>query len=308
MPSMPQCTVQRICKERGLQSQYCDPFSILKSACLQMESVECTNIYSMCDYFENTVIQQCNTSYLQLPSVNALNDNIDSICAIMPMDGCYDCSVNCDLLSVYSIELCMPMPQMIQCNDWVELCEVIPDWPLCQSDTTSRGGQTMPPHMSTYFHLGYKEYILFQSWVPQNEVEFFGACFFLFILCILHKAMRQVQLQTMIWQKTPQADDPVFRKIFSKFILYVGPLRWTDLVQSLLTFFESMLGLIIMLLVMTFNFWFLLSVGIGYAFGGFLFARISLLKEDTREIVIPPKRELLPQNDEEKDGVPLDNI
>jgi len=301
MPSMPQCTIKRICWDNGIQSKYCDSFSLLKSACLQMDSVECSNIYSMCNYFETAIIQQCNTTYLKLPSVNALRQNINSICSLMPMDGCYDCSANCDLLSVYSVELCMQMPKMMQCNEWVRLCEVVPDWPLCQSSQSNYiPGQTMP-HMASYFHLGYSEYIYFQSWVPQNEVEFIGACFFLFVLCILHKAMRQVQLQTMIWQKSPQiSEEHRVRKIFNKFSLYVGPLRWTDLVQSLLTFFESMLGFIIMLLVMTFNFWFLLSVGIGYAFGGFLFARISLLNSESEKV--KPQRELLQTENEHHFG------
>jgi len=117
MSSMPGCTINSLCQTKKYSSPYCQPFSIYKDICTQMPRMSNCSIYrSMC--VAGSVVKECNTTVLPLPSSSSLLEYITQICSDMNMAPCAQCdSSTCDYLTVYS-ELCLSMPSMENCSFW----------------------------------------------------------------------------------------------------------------------------------------------------------------------------------------------
>lgn len=97
-----------------------------------------------------SIVQECSTDALPLPGTMQTYSLIQSICNSMTMDGCEPCMSklltdlfkissgdmnSCDLLTTYS-NLCKMMPDMKECTQWKSLCEAIPTWPLCATQSS----------------------------------------------------------------------------------------------------------------------------------------------------------------------------
>ncbi|ELR22576.1 copper transport accessory protein [Acanthamoeba castellanii str. Neff] len=145
MPTMPGCTVQRVCADEAKKvgaSPYCKEFSILKDLCVDMPNMAgCANYSSMCS--NESVVQQCQSKALPLPSTMATSDLIEQMCGEMTMADCDRCQkqgslLQCDLLLVYS-DLCLSMPEMSGCKAWKEMCAALPSWSLCPSSANPGG-------------------------------------------------------------------------------------------------------------------------------------------------------------------------
>jgi len=282
MGNMSGCTIHKIClDDKYKKGVYCGAFSIYKDLCLDMSMKPACNDYSsMC--ISNSLVHECNTQTLPLPSSMAMGKLISDICTDMSMPGCEQCTgggmVPCDVLQVYS-DLCLSMPDMNQCADWHSVCTLVPTWPIC----TGEGSATVP-QMRMYFHIGVLDYVLFSEWVPRTNLQYAGTWFAIVILAILFDLFRYIRLQLeKKWERDlinyntsinepscHEEMEPLNAKVSSN----IAPFRaQVDIPRSLLQFVETGWSLLLMLVAMTFNVGLFLAICVGAAIGTLIFGR-----------------------------------
>jgi len=262
MPEMPGCTVDNICKSSKYSNDiYCVPFSVYKDLCLDMPMMNgCQDYKSMCNV--SSVVLECSTPALPLPSTMDIEDLITSMCNQMPMEGCNECTSSlsdCDLLTTYS-DLCMSMPSMSECTDWKTYCELIPDWPICSASAAGNAD----PIMRMYFHTGFEDYVLFKDWVPRNRAQYVGTWFAVCLAGIVFEALRWCRhLCEVEWKKYSHIDK-------NKWV----PFDWrVDVPRAAMRFVEVVLSYSLMLVAMTFNVGLFFAVAVGFSVGTLLFGR-----------------------------------
>lgn len=161
MPSMPSCSLSKTCTNNLPQ---CKPFNKLGAACVDIPMMTgCNSFIKMCgDNPKSSANSQCKSSNIGLiPTSAQTTQNIYAICSSMKMDGCQNCQIdsptatyaNCDLLQTYSF-LCKSMPGMLQCKDYVRMCQQAPFSPYCSPNIKSSGILDAIPPMKMFFHTG----------------------------------------------------------------------------------------------------------------------------------------------------------
>jgi hypothetical protein len=263
MPGMPGCTINQMCTKASSQvpSPFCLNESILADICMyDMPSMsDCTTYNSTCSPSTCKPIPK-------LPTSKQATQAIFSICNEMNMDGCEKCKIssgsssysNCDLLGTYS-QLCISMPEMKQCNEWKAMCSESPSLSLCSNNAPSD-----PPTMKMYFHLGIKDYILFQKAVPQNDGEYVLALFLVFFFSTLYEGYQVIYMRALDWAETITAknrgvDISLYSKILgasTRILIRVIGAGWSYL---------------LMLVTMTFNVGLFMAVIVGLGVGSAIF-------------------------------------
>jgi len=256
------------------ESTYCEPFAILKEVCTDMPMSGCGNYTRMCA--ANTVVEQCSTPMVALPTTERAKNFTRSICMEMSMDGCDECTkepMKCDWLSTYS-NLCLSMPDMTQCSAWKKMCVSIPTWPLCSISTTSDVVE-----MRMYFHTDYRDYILFKQWVPKDDKQYALSILAVFVISLLYEFLKVVRsVAERKWEKEFVGYAPLSDGMRGVFF---APFRFSvDVPRALLHFLEVMWGLFVMLIAMTYNVGLVVTIGVGAAVGTLLFGRY--MKYDSR--------------------------
>lgn len=287
MPYMGGCTVQSICTAADASytvssSPYCQEFSVLKDLCVDMPGMTpCRNTYgSMCSSV--SVVEECNTPALPLPKTMALQKTVQSMCSEMYMEPCSKCEPsnfrNCSLLQVYS-EICLSM-WMEGCEDWQTLCEVIPDWPLCPS-----GSSNDVPEMKMYFHTGIKDYVLFKEWVPHNDWQYALTLIAIILFGMLYELLKVGRSNWEGYVNKRQSDvlghdedgqtyeNPSWgRRVWN----FMKGWDWkVDIPRATMAFVETLAGLLLMLIAMSFNVGMFLAVCFGAFFGSLIFGRFA---------------------------------
>jgi len=267
MINMPACAVNTICQNKSYATHiYCKTFSILKEGCIDMSLVACNDYMCMCAQ-NATVVQQCNTDILPLPTSAETLGFIDTICTSMPMSDCDRCPIprslaNCELLPVYS-DLCKTVPDMDECIKWNEICALVPSWPLCPEGGCDRA------IMGMYFHFGVFDFVLFEEWLPCTTPAFIGTWIIIFALSILYELLKVFRSRCENnWQGKTQ--DSINNEKTEKAKLLPKPLSFrlgVDLPRAILHTLEVALGLLLMLVAMTFNVALFLAICLG-AFAG----------------------------------------
>jgi len=297
MDSMPGCSVRKVCTSSSSpsnvkSSMYCDPFSVYKDLCLDMGKMNgCEDYRSMCSNV--SVVQQCQTPALPLPSTMQGSDLVTSICNQMNMLSCSECMgsafsrglslgmalLECDILQVYS-DLCLSMPGMSECQAWATMCKAIPDWPFCKSGV---GSFPLVPQMLMYFHGGYADYILFQNWVPQNIVQYTFSWFAIFAVTVFHEFIRMIRKK---FERNCRNTSPrlVADSENSK-ISAVLPFSFAvDFPRAVLQALEAAWSLFVMLIAMTYNIGLFAAIVVGYFFGSLIFGRYSAAYDENSSI------------------------
>jgi len=268
------CTIASICADPAkntLYPNYCKPFSLYKLLCREMSGMsQCFAWRSMC-VPTNSTVQQCAMESVPLLRGVEYKNFIRSICGEMGMTNCDKCTpASCpiDALRLYS-DLCNEMPTMTQCANWNTLCtKYIQKWPLCPS-----GNAIIPPAMKMYFHTGFREYILFQGWVPQNDAEFIIAVILIFLFSVGYEFLKYFRAVLEKNHRMALEENVGIlngKKPSTKSYPHL-------LVSSFLYFVEITLGFLLMLLAMTFNITIFLAVVIGRFVGVLI---VGLLSEN----------------------------
>jgi len=264
--SMPGCTVDSICKQSSYSSSsFCQSFRIYKELCEDMEMGGCEDYTSMCT--SNSVVEECQLKILPLPSSAETVTMISSICKEMDMEMCTECPwatnpQQCDLLTVYST-LCKSMPDMSQCSSWNSICELVPSWPICDTNESSTG-----PIMRMYFHWGIYDYVLFMGWVPTSNGQYVGTLMVVAIMGIIMEVIKVFRCYCEYhweqWEKLPDE-----RKTF-----FAIPFRpKIDLIRGICRTLETAWGLVIMLAIMNFNAGIFFALCFGSFVGNVAFGR-----------------------------------
>lgn len=278
MMYMPGCSIHAYCTSNASsndvkESEYCRPFSELKSICSTMRGMSaCWGFSHLCPKDGKTVVAACQTPVLPLPEdpVGLVTD----ICRSMFMSGCEKCinasgqNVMCDYLTVYT-DLCLMMPEMPQCGKQKQYCHLIPSWPLCSSAALNM------PRMQMYFHLGMLDYILFEQWVPVNTLYYALSIAVVFILAVISEGLKLVSqiVEDKLNNREKQQNDDYININNS----LLGPeaqtynrptyVFWHELTRSLLYALCLLLHYFLMLISMTFNVGLFIAIILGAFFG-----------------------------------------
>eukprot|EP01125_Pyxidicula_operculata_P018211 TRINITY_DN645_c0_g1_i4.p1 TRINITY_DN645_c0_g1~~TRINITY_DN645_c0_g1_i4.p1 ORF type:complete len:374 (+),score=36.91 TRINITY_DN645_c0_g1_i4:132-1253(+) len=284
------CTIRDICASMSSSDNFCQPFSLYKEGCIDMPKMDNCSIYtSMCA--NGSVISQCNTSVLPIPTTMDVTELVNSICNSMPMAGCTACTSDpghCDYLTVYS-NLCLQMPNMYQCAAWVSMCgaDAIANWSLCSA---SSGGL---PEMRMYFHWSIEDFILFYDWVPRNILGYTLSVIGIFLFGILHEGLKagrmvledkwnkDISIEAM---KNAHCHDdkeallsPTTRHSggFERQAKYPAFKLSRDGTRAILRTLETLSHYLLMLIGMTFNVGLFAAVILGAGAGTLIFGRFS---------------------------------
>jgi copper transporter 1 len=76
----------------------------------------------------------------------------------------------------------LKIADMSQCSSWKDLCSQAPSLSICSSNSASD-----PPAMKMYFHTGIRDYILFETAIPETQGAYFGALLLCFLFAFLYE-------------------------------------------------------------------------------------------------------------------------
>lgn len=285
MPYMSGCSIQNACTNSHDHhgELWCEPFSLLADVCAyDMPGMSgCANYKKLC-FPTDSVIEQCDDfpPIPGLPTTSYINDAIKSMCSGHFMTACSKCPtsspgyMNCDLLAVYS-ELCLSMPDMIECQQWKSMCESgLTAWPeYCPSNE-------QPPIMRMYFHTGIVDYILFKGWVARTDLQYVGSMVAIVLMAIVYEALQSFRaylewrwnsvLAASNGEKLPLVGES--NSINGEYT--VAPFIFSvDVTRALLHTVEVALGYFLMLIAMTYNMGLFLAVLVGFFLGNLFFSR-----------------------------------
>ncbi|KAI8819223.1 Ctr copper transporter family-domain-containing protein [Fimicolochytrium jonesii] len=208
MDAMPGCNLRKLCTTSpgSVPEPYCKPMSLLADVCsVDMPRMsDCATYVNMCGNSTSastSVNAQCkepaSAALPNIPTSKAATQNIYSICHEMSMPGCEACSItsatdtyprgSCDLMGTYAL-LCKAMPDMRQCADWKTMCAATPNLGWCSSANGGDANSNDPPIMRMFFHTGFVDYVLFETWIPRTSGQYFGTWLAVFLLGIFYEA------------------------------------------------------------------------------------------------------------------------
>ncbi|KAG0332449.1 hypothetical protein BG004_001267, partial [Podila humilis] len=312
MPYMPGCSLYKSCQAASKTDEWCTPFSLLADVCaIDMPMMrDCKNYVSLCNG-NSTKPEICSKAPMiaSFPTTKNASALVIDICTEMDMAGCERCpkpkpgayAADCDTIGTYAI-LCKAMPDMRQCATWKSMCSA-------SSPTASLGfsaseycaagvgdADMNPPAMRMFFHTGFSDYVLFETWVPRNAAQYTGTWFALFFLTLFYQTIatyhtslearwaEQAQVENELSTKSDTAmpltdsSTTLSSSILLQWVhLWRQPWTSTEVMQNTirasLTFVETTLGYALMLVTMTFNVALFFAVILGLTVGSVLFSR-----------------------------------
>ncbi|KAJ3045927.1 hypothetical protein HDV00_006193 [Rhizophlyctis rosea] len=155
--NLPACSWYSSTCSSSSSSSYCDPFTLLNTACkddsLPASTPSCTDVQSLCK--NSTVVAQCKST-LAIPTAKNASALEYSICSQMPdMTSCQGKAAcpppdattgvsNCDVFGELS-KSCIEMPTMNQCATFTSFCtSVNKAGSLCGGNSTSTSPSPSP--------------------------------------------------------------------------------------------------------------------------------------------------------------------
>jgi hypothetical protein len=213
---------------------------------------------------------------------------------------CSDCEgqgtqKTCLALEVYG-NLCHSMNGMEECSQFKALCTEAPKLPLCQGLPSHRSGNTLPqPSMIMYFHSGFREYFLLESFVPASHGQYVGFCCIVFLVAIAYeflislgqswerKSLKRVHLQREQDNHPNTASTSYTAPLLSwaggadgNDSLYIIARFRRAAIKGLIRFTTVSISYLLMLLSMTFNIGIFLSIVFGLGIGSALTSFFSI--------------------------------
>mmetsp|Transcript_22791 Transcript_22791/g.56278 ORF Transcript_22791/g.56278 Transcript_22791/m.56278 type:complete len:395 (-) Transcript_22791:220-1404(-) len=290
------CSIRRRCQAGSASGQFCEPWSLLHSACAATwgetmgDLPQCSKFKSLCAP-TLTAVAQCSRmeGVPHLVSTDAASSAVQALCTEMPgMSDCKKCALNVcpDPLQTLS-DLCLSMP-MGGCNGWTAMCDSHPDGleAYCGADT----GGTCSGVMEMYFHTGMQDYVLFKGWVPCSPGRYWLSLLAItlastavgfvkaFRLRLEHRwsvqedGMSEGLLGGQGSETDQQAAAPRTKSLDSVGYLPETRQQWREnAARGLLSGFVLFLDYALMLLAMTFNIGIILAVVAGNMLGTLLF-------------------------------------
>ncbi|KAG0053597.1 hypothetical protein BGZ83_000807 [Gryganskiella cystojenkinii] len=317
MPFMPGCSLLKSCQSAHKTDQWCNPFSVLADICaVDMPTMKgCYNYNSLCNG-NSTKPAICSKAPMipSFPTTKNASVLVIDICTEMDMAGCERCpkpapgayAASCDTLGTYAI-LCKAMPEMSQCGTWKSMCAPSSSsMSFEQSEYCAAGvgsPEMNPPKMRMYFHTGFEDYVLFETWVPRSRGQYIGTWFALFFLTLFYQTIATYRTSLDIqWAEemateleedskrdssepltvvSRDSNKTLTRRSSSIVMNWVNvwrqPLTGREVrqnaIRSVLMFFETTLGYALMLVTMTFNVALFFAVILGLVVGSIVFSR-----------------------------------
>lgn len=168
-------------------------------------------------------------------------------------------------------------------------------------DMDGMGDMNMIMMMPMYFSFAYlNTTVLFKEWVISDEREYIASCVGVAGIAILYeimKACRQIWIDmsyeptlnpgTNVMEMKPMSGGNCCEDIDAfPLVFKTSPMFWVEhFFQSLLYIVQIFLGYVLMLVVMTYNVWLVVSVccgaGVGYLIAGII--RVSIAKEKLKK-------------------------
>jgi len=324
MPYMPGCSLLNSCQSSHKTDQWCTPFSVLADICaLDMPNMGgCKNYVALCGAASNSTAAKpaiCTQAPMipSFPTTKNASALVIDICTEMDMAGCERCpkpapgayAADCDTLGTYAI-LCKAMPEMSQCSTWKSMCTAsASSLSFEQSEYCAAGvgsPEMNPPKMRMYFHTGFEDYVLFETWVPRSLGQYIGTWFALFFLTLFYQTIAtyrtgldiqwaeqlaaEIEKSKMEFSeplttvstnsnKTKYAEGPSSSNSILMSWVYMWRQPWSvrevrqNLIRSVLMFVETTLGYALMLVTMTFNVALFFAVILGLCVGSVVFSR-----------------------------------
>lgn len=272
MAAMPGCSVLSQCQSGGARgAAVCADFSLLHRVCDQMPGMAaCATIGRLCA--NGTVVSACASepeALAQMPTASQARSAALGVCASMPkMQACTSCTSgpapHCPDPLLSLSRLCTSMPGMASCAGWEAWCRLpgaSESLPAYCAGVPAPGGGGVPMRM--YFHTGWRDYILFESWVPHSLTSYLLACVGVVCAAVLSVALRGVraifEVQNALSGR--RAAPPESRTAILR----------ANAVRALLVTVSTALDYALMLVAMTFNAGLFLCVCGGLGFGTLLF-------------------------------------
>ncbi|KAF9425193.1 hypothetical protein BGZ94_007763 [Podila epigama] len=191
------------------------------------------------------------------------------------------------------------MPDMHQCAAWKTMCSASSPSAALGFDKSEYcaagvGSDDMnPPAMRMFFHGGFADYVLFETWVPRNLSQYVGTWFALFFLTLFYQtiATYHTSLEAKWAEELAEESElkaksestvPLSGAITNSILLswvYLWRKPWTmtevkqNVIRAVLTFIETTLGYALMLVTMTFNVPLFFAVILGLTVGSVVFSR-----------------------------------
>lgn len=270
MATMPGCSVLQQCQSGGARGVACNNFSLLHRVCDQMPGMSaCASFEKLCA--NGTVVSACASepvALAQMPTAAQARSAALGVCASMPkMEACATCTSGAaphcpdPLLSLS--RLCTAMPAMASCAGWEAWCQLpgaSDSLPAFCAGAPAPGGGGVPMRM--YFHTGWRDYILFESWVPASLTAYLLACLGVVCAAVLSVALRGArsifEVHSAAWGRRhhPESRLTILR---------------ANAVRALLVTVSTALDYSLMLVAMTFNVGLFACVCGGLGFGTLLF-------------------------------------
>ena len=264
MGSMSGCAVWDQCKAGGgARGSVCDAFSLLLRLCTEMPNMPaCANLKALC--INGTSVQACFLEPVLLqhmPTVSQAQAGALQTCRMMPkMTACGACSANAchDPLTTLS-HLCQAMPSMVPCGGWEAWCrqpggvDLLPAF--CVGVPPISGGGVP---MRMYFHTGWRDYILFESWVPTSLGTYLAAIAGVTLGGVVSAWLRGLRAlqEERAWRRRRPGADHVLR---------------TNAERAAIVVASTVVDYALMLVAMTFNVGLFFAVCIGLGLGTLVF-------------------------------------
>lgn len=264
MASMSGCSVRTQCQVGGAGGAACSPFSLLLLACSEMPMMSaCDTAHKLCA--AGSVVRECTEEpplLLKIPTSSNARSGVRGACAQMPkMPGCDMCTDTAcaDPLLALS-RVCAAMPAMAQCTGWLAWCEQ-PDGaselPAFCANVPPAGSKAVP--MKMYFHTGWRDYILFQQWVPDDLRTYVAALVCVAVGGIFSSFLRASRV---VFEAKGLANRPSNDR---------GALLRANGVRALFATASSTVDYMLMLVAMTYNVGLFVAVVVGLGIGTVIF-------------------------------------
>ena len=261
MPSMAGCSVRKQCSLGGAVGAACDGFSLLTATCHSMPMMMgCHAATSLCQ--NGTSVEACADeppSLKRMPSASDAKKAAIKVCDMMPkMSACTSCASPdaCPdpLLSLG--KLCREMPGMAPCAAWESWCRApgsehdLPAY--CKGAPHNPNGPGDVP-MRMYFHTGWTDYILLESWVPQSAGSYAAS---LLAVCLAAVVSAWLRALRNVFECHAYAKKAKRRTLLT-----------ANLARAGLVMLSSALDYLLMLVAMTFNVGLFVAVILGFGLG-----------------------------------------
>jgi copper transporter 1 len=175
------------------------------------------------------------------------------------------------------------MPGMTQCKSWSQMCNWNPLLPFCPNNIHAA------PTMKMFFHFGIRDYVLFETWVPESIFEYLLTCLACFGLAAAYEYLLYMNSRYEKFWKQMVASDKIGTVDNSKedqlLLNTKSPtnitidrshftILWTPLqiriCRSCFRMINMFVAYLCMLIVMSFNVGLFLALILGVGFGSLL--------------------------------------